>query len=286
MIAQPPQYLVAKYIPDPMRMEPRNIGVILWSAGRATARFLPASAADFVPDKETYERWVRFWNVEIAKDVIHPYRSRPVRKSNHKFLEGLQKTQEGQYALQGGGVLLDDVAAADIDDALAFLFRELVVSPGITASAGDASSGFKLTCDRLIADTGMSKLDGFRGDHPIALSVHGVTQHWKFDYAIVDDSRPIILLLRTRLVELSATSAAYKFAEAASQYNLGVSHCASLIDMRPTTETGSAAEGSHRARKSSSRDEFHSLLKSVSMPIYASDEDEAKQQLIELAKAG
>ena len=32
-----PRDLLAKYIPDPLRMEPRNIGVVLWADGNVTA---------------------------------------------------------------------------------------------------------------------------------------------------------------------------------------------------------------------------------------------------------
>ena len=34
------QYLLAKYIPDMHRFEPRNIGVIVWSPDGIEARFL------------------------------------------------------------------------------------------------------------------------------------------------------------------------------------------------------------------------------------------------------
>ena len=38
-----PRYLLAKYIPDPLRMEPRNIGVVLWAEGNVAARFVGES---------------------------------------------------------------------------------------------------------------------------------------------------------------------------------------------------------------------------------------------------
>ena len=40
-----PRYLLAKYIPDHLRMEPRNIGVVLWAEGNVTARFFGESDA-------------------------------------------------------------------------------------------------------------------------------------------------------------------------------------------------------------------------------------------------
>ena len=35
-----PKYLIAKYIPDLNRMEPRNIGIVVWSPEGIEARFL------------------------------------------------------------------------------------------------------------------------------------------------------------------------------------------------------------------------------------------------------
>lgn len=39
-----PRYLIAKYIPDLRRMEPRNIGVIVWSPQGVAARFAAEKA--------------------------------------------------------------------------------------------------------------------------------------------------------------------------------------------------------------------------------------------------
>ena len=39
-----PRYLIAKYIPDLQRVEPQNIGVIVWAPGVAAARFAAEKA--------------------------------------------------------------------------------------------------------------------------------------------------------------------------------------------------------------------------------------------------
>ena len=61
-----PKYLVAKYVSDPRRMEPRNIGVVLWASGRVAARFLESDEAEFVGDKKTYARWIDYWRGLLA----------------------------------------------------------------------------------------------------------------------------------------------------------------------------------------------------------------------------
>ena len=76
---QTAQYLVAKYVPDIRRMEPRNIGVFVWMPGAISARFLqPDAVVPFVNEPETYNRWVRFWNEKIAQDELVCHGKRPL----------------------------------------------------------------------------------------------------------------------------------------------------------------------------------------------------------------
>lgn len=65
------RYLVAKYVPDLRRMEPKNIGVVVWSDGVVAARFAAecpekSGTVDdrcvpgFVRSLSAYKQWVRF----------------------------------------------------------------------------------------------------------------------------------------------------------------------------------------------------------------------------------
>ena len=106
------RYIVAKYAPDVMRMEPRNIGVVVWSRGRVACRFLDAADAEFVTDSVVYERWVKYWSAMISAGKVS--------------LDELMRTQKGNYLLCDAGRIETDIA--DVGDATDFLFGELVVT--------------------------------------------------------------------------------------------------------------------------------------------------------------
>ncbi len=55
-----PTWLLAKYMPDLARKEPRNVGVILFLGSEKVSRFLPAAEARLrVP--ENYGHWLEYW---------------------------------------------------------------------------------------------------------------------------------------------------------------------------------------------------------------------------------
>jgi hypothetical protein len=73
------EYLVAKYIASPTRMEPRNIGVFMRSGNSWRARFLGEAAPGkldlrrvrpVVEHTSSYEQWVKYWrHLLISKRV-------------------------------------------------------------------------------------------------------------------------------------------------------------------------------------------------------------------------
>lgn len=121
-------YLVAKYVPDLRRMEPRNIGIVLWVRGQVGCRFLPTkTAAKFVNEPEIYERWVEYWTWAVEKPHIRDYRARiDYPRTGPEFLDGLKTTAKENYLLCDGGEVTDRVAAKELTAAVGFLFAELV----------------------------------------------------------------------------------------------------------------------------------------------------------------
>lgn len=92
------QWFVAKYEPDLMRAEPRNIGVILRGArGPLQYRFLTKSEAverGGVRHPDVFEEWVRYWINTIEKHGV-------------KCLYWLPKRRRGEshYIVLGGNRL-------------------------------------------------------------------------------------------------------------------------------------------------------------------------------------
>lgn len=129
------RYLVAKYAPDVFRMEPRNIGVILWADGNICAKFLDDAKADFISDKEVYLRWLSYWNRLINERTIS--NGRVISADDPAFLDALLKKQEGNYLLLDAGRVIDDIGAEGIHNAADFLFNELVAPIPESQQAAD-----------------------------------------------------------------------------------------------------------------------------------------------------
>lgn len=120
-------FLVAKYVADVRRMEPRNIGIVLWVRGRVGYRFLPTKDATFIDDKTTYERWVEYWTLEIEQPVIRDYKARQdYPKTKPEFLDGLRTKTKPSYLLYDGGEVIDKVPMKELAAAVDYLFGELV----------------------------------------------------------------------------------------------------------------------------------------------------------------
>jgi hypothetical protein len=135
-----PRYLLAKYIPDLRRGEPRNVGVVLWSPVGVAARFVaekPGRPGEvdgrkiptFVTSAPAYRQWVQFWRAELARSEIESV-TRPDRKADRSspdYLDVLADSSKGNFVLTEGGILLDPVN--DLQDAVDFLFANLIEGP-------------------------------------------------------------------------------------------------------------------------------------------------------------
>jgi hypothetical protein len=107
------RYLVAKYISDLQRMEPKNIGVIVWVSGEVSARFLAEkpgnpgkidgrSIPPFVTSMASYKQWVDFWRGALAEKAVPKGRS-------EDWFDGLKQTSYGNFCLVDGGFIIDEV---------------------------------------------------------------------------------------------------------------------------------------------------------------------------------
>src|SRR5947208_424234 len=104
------QLAVVRYVPDPIRDEPRNVGVIAWRRGEVAARFVGEDAAGdmdrrhisrrIVPDAQTYVEWVGYWRTHLANGLVeNPTRKARVSVNNPKFLESLANVTRGGFQI-------------------------------------------------------------------------------------------------------------------------------------------------------------------------------------------
>ncbi len=199
-----PRFLLAKYVPDMARMEPRNIGVIVWWKGALRSQFLTASdATSFVNDDATYERWVEFWNRSIAGQSIRPKRGRPVSIDDAACLDALQSTEKGNYLLVDAGELLQRIKKRDLESATEYLFEDLVAIR--ESRITDRQQSLASMCDHLISEVGLD----VAARKEIECTWHGVSRHLHPDY-YVGNGHPDAILQRAKLSsEASINNAAH-----------------------------------------------------------------------------
>lgn len=205
-----PRFVIAKYVPDLDRMEPRNIGVFLWARGDMAAKFLDATIASaFVTEMDVYSRWINFWTKAIASGTIQPRRGDPVPTSDPASLDALLATQKGNYILTDAGELMQSIRKKDASKAVDFLFRELV-STKTKPSAREDRHGFADRCVSLLRKAGLAGREDFKEHYEVECAVYGVPQQLHFSYG-VGNGHPDALLQRVQLTnEQSVTSSATK----------------------------------------------------------------------------
>lgn len=222
----PQSYLVAKYVPDVRRMEPHNIGVVLWAAKRIGFRFLPEDDATFIDDKHTYRRWISYWTRLLSQDSISIRGNAPIPVSDPQYLTAFQSTQKGSYLLYDAGRVEDNVSVREVSSAVDFLFDELVAVPHAEQNVDQIRLGAESR--RLLEDAGL--VERVKRNHQIKCNVLGVPQQLSFNYA-VDAAEDSARALMQRVVvsnQQSLTSAAFKF-EWLGRNDGKAGKCASIV---------------------------------------------------------
>jgi len=126
--ASPVRYLVAKYIADTWRMEPRNVGVIVVGPTSWAARFVGESPSNpgqidgrslrgWMGSLPAYRQWIRYWRGRLEQSD---------QPSSQAMIDRLTESSKGNFELAEGGALMDQIADEQIQDVAGFLFDQLV----------------------------------------------------------------------------------------------------------------------------------------------------------------
>lgn len=199
------QFMVAKYVPDLIRNEPRNIGVVVWSAVGVAARFqgidkngdfksrnIPA----FIQSPPAYKQWVNFWLSEIKKDAIEFIgASRLVTKASPEFIDALLTTGKENYFLKKGGAVLETITAEKLPKLVDELFSSLVNDAPEIEDEKNSSEFLEAQCEEAIQETRLAKhkffkRQGMKIQCPIASDV---TEVIDFSYAVSGNGAPVWL---------------------------------------------------------------------------------------------
>jgi hypothetical protein len=181
-----PRFLVAKYVPDLRRQEPRNIGVIAWSAGQVAFRFLEQPA--FVKDRRAYRDWIDFWTSKLAQPgVSDRLRREAIPKSSPDYLDAFKTTARENYVLVNGGRLLDPVATGELGSLVDDLFQRVVEDrPPEEKKDHERRTTLARACKSLVEDAGLKGNPHFKADHEIVCPIGAsgaVTELFCFTYA-------------------------------------------------------------------------------------------------------
>ncbi|MGP0067620.1 MAG: hypothetical protein ACLQGP_28995 [Isosphaeraceae bacterium] len=187
-----PRYLIAKYVPDLRRMEPRNIGVIVWTPGAMDARFVAEkldrpgqldgrSIPSFVTSADALRQWVGFWRREIEKPEIEPVTGGTrVARSSPEFLSALMSGNRGNFQLVEGGFLLDPLEPEELPALADHLYGTLVEATGYEEPRDPSLDE---VCEQLIRETDLDVDPRFRRryevDCPLA---ERVDERFEFSY--------------------------------------------------------------------------------------------------------
>src|SRR4051812_24962885 len=112
------EYLVAKYVPDLLRNEPVNIGILAWVDGTVSWRFLGQRADGEIDGRgrgvrgvirsiPNYKAWVNAWMKRASAAEIRT-RAGTFSKASPEFLSALASYGEGNYILEAGGEIIDE----------------------------------------------------------------------------------------------------------------------------------------------------------------------------------
>lgn len=188
-------YLIAKYVDDLARNEPRNVGVIAYDGAAMLARFDgeddqgrmdlrrvkgPRNAA------QTFRAWVDYWRAAIDEPHALDRALRDVSPGDVRIADYLLELPSQDFYLERGGTILLDGDELSLYETLTDLFARLVRVPDAPASPslGDKSR-------TAIAAAGVRLDDArFEVDVPVTLEFDGgVKLDENVSYAVTNGKR-------------------------------------------------------------------------------------------------
>lgn len=223
------RYLVAKYIPDVRRMEPINIGVIVWARGRTSAKFLaPDEAAPLVNEISVYKRWMDFWGGILAKGLIEDKRGEAIPQTSPQFVEELLGTQRNSYQLVESGEILDRVNSRNVGAAAEYLYEQLVEHKSSRLrTPREQAIRLRFLCTQAMADAGITTHEEFKQSYPVMCSVGSVQKPILAHYAI-GNGRRVFHRVQIKQTQ-SVCGSSFLFEQLLANHKLRRENCASLI---------------------------------------------------------
>ena len=261
------KYLLAKYIPDLHRFEPRNIGVIVWSPLGLEARFLGEypnrpgevdgrSIPGFVTSASAYKQWIRYWRNAFMRESISPVGGGEVVSVNSPaFIEALQQTGRGNFVIVDAGAVLDPVGEEELPAVADQLFVQLVEA---TSAEEPRDVDFNELCDSLMARAQLKQHRNFHDRFPVQCTVRGVQEEFVFSHAIANGTlerayQRFPILKRKGQLQKNRDATAWMLESLLNTNLISVDKTVLLVDATPEQAAQAEVEKSIRLLGSMSR---------------------------------
>jgi hypothetical protein len=242
-----PRFLIAKYVPDLRRMEPRNVGVIVWSEGETRARFSGEKVNGHVTvsppshlqiqSKRAYRQWIEYWRAILSKPVLVDNHGKAIDRKDSSFLGLVMGKSKQQYYLVDGGEFLEKVDPTKLDEVADELYADLVAVESESTSnqaRAEASRELLRSCRAAVVESGLKERSDFFDGFHFACEFKGRTLPVHFDYAL-HGPYPTALMSRVYLSKFERVySTAFEFKAMREVYGIPREKCAALI--YPTEE--------------------------------------------------
>lgn len=235
-----PQFLIAKYVPDIQRLEPRNIGVIVWGDGFTAARFLGEKDGKIrVPsliEKDShhaYREWLQYWRYQLLAPSIRRDTGGIVERESPDFLAVLKEKSKDFFRLVDGGGLMERIPVSALGDFANELFQKLVELPRPTSTAKSEAIELHAATKQLLAETGISGRNDYKHDLPVPRKVHGVMRSFMVDAAIGPIAHPKAVFKKVLLSKnQSIDSSAFMFESLVHDQvrPIAAENCAALVN--------------------------------------------------------
>lgn len=237
-------YVLAKYIPEVLRNEPRNFGVIVWTPWGLDARFLGEENGmldgrkipSWVQSRDAYREWVGSWRSALMRKRINGSNGLTITSEEIGFLDALIASGKDNYILSDKGFVLDTIGAEDVVPLLNFLFATLV-DQETDKVAAKAAFDMERACNRIIKQTKAFRNRNFhRGKAVLCRITPRVIESFDFDYYI-GNGTPEKLYQRvplTQRMDVTLNAAAWQFEKVIQAEIISRENSAALV--LPTDE--------------------------------------------------
>jgi len=218
-----PTYLIAKFVSDLFRNEPVNIGVIVWIDGAVESKFLAERENGDIDGRHlpkeiknhtsVYKQWIDTWRKWTQKDKLSPIgRSENFLRGDARFMDALQSTGRGNYILESGGEILEEVVAENIAEVVNHLFERLVSQ----SEKEEEHQTAEQVRDRLVLDANVWADNRLQRDKSVECEMGGKTIHPEF-HLYVGNGKPewlaqiVIMNMNAKRVRTNAEAVARRF---------------------------------------------------------------------------